>query len=223
MTLPMSWTGRDVDRAIRVGLGCGLAAALMYLAWSFLPLPPRVNTLAHAFFGLLLVPGFLAIGLRVQDARASVAALFGTLFGIIAGPFFAAMTIVQVSNLAYLNRFIRESGDEAARERYGEILRGVFTVQLGLDVVWDLFVTSATILIGFAMLQVPGARRALGLLGIAAGGLTLGLNLWTMPVPPAEAGLFDAGPAVGTWYLVVVSWMLWFPGSGVAAPAPRGD
>jgi len=220
MTLLRSWTDRDVERAVRAGLWCGLAAALTYLAWSFVPLPPRLNTLFHVFFGLLVVPGFLAVGIRVQDAGASVAALFGTLFGMIAGPFFAAMTIVQVANLTYLRRFIRES-QGAAKERYEEILRGVFTVQLGLDLVWDLFVTCATILIGFAMLKVPGVRRVLGLLGIAAGALTLGLNLWTMPVPPAEAGLFDAGPAVGAWYLVVSAWMLWSSGSGGSGPVLR--
>lgn len=163
----------------------------------------------HASFGLLLVPGFVAIALRIQDTGPSVAALFGMLFGIISAPCFAAMTLVQVSNLAYIRRFIREATDPAAQQHLREILRVVFTVQLGLDLVWDLFVTCATILVASPMLKVRGASRVFGVFGIAAGLLALVLNLWTLPVPPAEAGLFDAGPAVGAWYLLVAAWLLW--------------
>lgn len=219
MTLLGNWTDKDFDRAVRTGLFCGLAAALMYLAWSVLPLPSVLNRLFHVFFGVLLVPGFLAIGMRLQQSRPSVAALFGAILGMIAGPFFAAMTIVQMSNLRYMRRFIREAADPAAKAAFEQILRGVFTVQLGLDIVWDVFVTTGTILIAVAMIRGRGTLRYLGVVGLLAGGLTLVLNLWTMPVPPAEAGLFDAGPLTGAWYLIVSAWMLWrhTPAGQVAA------
>lgn len=209
MMLLRSWTEEDFNRTVRAGLFCGLAAALMYLGWSVLPLPRMLNMLFHVFFGVLLVPGFLAIGMRLQQSKASTAALFGMLLGMIAGPFFAAMTIVQMSNLRYLRRFIKESTDPETKLAFQQILRGVFTVQLGLDIVWDVFVTTGTILIACAMIRRTGTMRYLGILGLCAGLLTLTLNLWTMPVPPAEAGLFDAGPFTGAWYLIVASWMLW--------------
>ena len=222
MTLLRNWTAGDYERSVRAGLFCGLAAALMYLVWSTLPLPSALNVLFHVFFGVLLVPGFLAIGLRVQETRPSTAALFGTLLGMIAGPFFAAMTIVQMSNIVYIHRFIAEASDPASRRAFQQILRGVFTVQLGLDIVWDVFVTTGTILIAGAMVLNRGWSRLLGVLGIAAGGLTLVLNLHTMPVPPAEAGLFDAGPLTGAWYLVVVSWLLWKSWWPMQPAAARG-
>jgi hypothetical protein len=33
--------------------------------------------------------------------------------------------------------------------------------------------------------------------------LIVGLNIGTFPTPPANAGLFDPGPLMGLWYLMV--------------------
>jgi hypothetical protein len=33
--------------------------------------------------------------------------------------------------------------------------------------------------------------------------LLLGFNLYTFPIPPANANLIDFGPFVGLWYLII--------------------
>jgi hypothetical protein len=41
----------------------------------------------------------------------------------------------------------------------------------------------------------------MGIVGLVLAATLLGLNLFTFPTPPAEAGLIDVGPAIGLWYL----------------------
>jgi hypothetical protein len=73
----------------------------------------------------------------------------------------------------------------------------------GLDVAWDLYVGTGTILFALCML----GRRGLGIWfavpGLFIGGLLLVFNIATFPKPPDTAGLVDFGPLVGLWYLVV--------------------
>ena len=91
-------------------------------------------------------------------------------------------------------------------------LKGVSTVQLGIDVSWDIFLCLATILFGYALLRTRGVERWLGASGILAGSLLLISNLATFPVPPAEAGSVDLGPAAGIWFMLVSVRALWVIG-----------
>lgn len=211
-----------LDRLTRAGTGAGLVAAVIYLVWSVFPLPDVFDVLFHVAFGPLVVAGFLGIGAALWRGGPSVPTAFGTVYGALSGAFFASMTIVQMSNLDYHRRFIREAADPATEQAFRQIFRGVFTVQLGLDLVWDVFVTSGAILLAAAMIGRSRAATAFGVAGIGVAGLTLVLNLWTLPVPPAEAGLFDAGPYTGGWFLLVSVWVLFFGGlEGRVGAAPE--
>jgi hypothetical protein len=85
-----------------------------------------------------------------------------------------------------------------------------------------------TLLLAIAMLSHPRLGRIVGLAGIAVAVVLLAFNLYTFPTPPGDAGLFDAGPVVGLWYLVVSVLMLrampWVRAAcgGAAAPTARG-
>jgi hypothetical protein len=45
--------------------------------------------------------------------------------------------------------------------------------------------------------------KSFGFSGLAIASILIVLNLATFPTPPAAAGLFDAGPLVGTWYFAI--------------------
>lgn len=73
----------------------------------------------------------------------------------------------------------------------------------GLDVAWDLYVGTGTILFALCMF----GRRGLGV-WFAVPGLLISIiflifNITTFPKPPDTAGLVDLGPLVGLWYLAV--------------------
>lgn len=58
----------------------------------------------------------------------------------------------------------------------------------------------------FSILMLRDQRfgRAIGAFGIASAGALLALNLWTFPLPPAEAGLWDVGPLTGVWWIAAI-------------------
>ena len=43
------------------------------------------------------------------------------------------------------------------------------------------------------------------------------MKLWTYPIPPAEAGLFDLGPGMGAWYMLFSRLILFTANKAAAA------
>lgn len=197
----------DIHRAqlqhglLRGGAACGLIAALIYPLWSALPLPATPNLLLHFAFGPLLVVAFIGLDIWSQQQRTSAAARIGCVFGAIAGVAFCMMTVVQAANLGWIPPRIAATADPLLQQDLRRVLHGVFRVQLGLDIVWDLFITVGTLLFAASLPGDSPWRRSWRVYGVTAAAATLGLNLMSFPVPPRDAGLVDGGPFVGAWYL----------------------
>jgi hypothetical protein len=73
----------------------------------------------------------------------------------------------------------------------------------GLDVAWDLYVGTGTILFALCMFGRRGLGVWFALPGLLISGLFLIFNIATFPKPPDTAGLVDLGPLIGLWYLVI--------------------
>jgi hypothetical protein len=186
---------------LRAGAACGLCAALIYPLWSAVDLPLPLNRLLHFAFGPLLVVAFLGLDRWVQRQRPSAMARIGCVFGAIAGASFCAMTVVQAANLGWISPRIAETADPLLQQDLRRVLHGVFSVQLGLDIVWDIHICLATILLAASLPGYGVLLRAWRVYGVSAAAATLGLNLLCFPLPPRDAGLVDGGPLVGAWYL----------------------
>jgi hypothetical protein len=169
----------------------GFAACFAYPIGVFAPLPAVLRTLLLASFGPLLGLGSFALYRILTSDQASVRAMLGVASNAIAGALFTAMMLIQL----------------AAGHR-GEDLYAQAS-WLGLDVAWDVYIGVGTALLAAAMYRHPAYGKILGGTGLVIAAVLLSLNLMTFPVPPANAGLFDAGPFVGLWYLAVTiaSWV----------------
>jgi hypothetical protein len=190
-------------RLVRAGAVCGIAATFAYLAKTLLPLPHLLNMLCWLSFGPLVVAGVPGLAEYLQRGRRQPVTETGKVFGVLAGAFHLAMTVVQSTNLTIIGRTIRSAESDQLRANAQSILDGVFTVQLGLGFCWDLFIALTTILFAIALLRDNVTGKLLGVGGLAIGGSFLAFKLYTFPIPPAEAGLFDLGPGVGVWFLAL--------------------
>jgi hypothetical protein len=210
MAVSNNQTNHDLTyRWIRLGAICGPLAILTYAVLILVPLPNFWGMLLVSAFGPLL--GLASVGLYhfMALARKTMTLQIAVAANIIAIAIVTTMLIVQMSLNIRMERAIAKVSDPSVIESLKAIWRGVDSVQLGMDVAWDVFGVLGALLFAINMLWHPRLGKIIGMLGIV---LALGLfvfNIYTFPTPPAEANLLDLGPLVALWY-VVVSIMILF-------------
>jgi hypothetical protein len=166
---------------------CGTAGLVAYVAVLAAETPgPLAVALAFAFaFGITVS----SIGLYhvLGGAAGPRLGLIAAVANVTAAALLFAMLMIQISVKAVVPQ------PEAALK----------AIWWGLDVAWDLYIGTGTILFALCMFGRRGLGAWLGVPGVVIGGLLLIFNIATFPTPPANAGLVDAGPLVGLWYLAV--------------------
>lgn len=186
---------------IRTGGTCGILSIASYLAAAFAPLPDTLGYAAAFAFGPLLAIGFLGLyqglGLERKGPLLQIAAAFS----VGAGFTVLIMLTTQQAIFGVLRAAGARSGAAVAPEVAKRVAEGLNAVHYGIDVAWDVLISTAVILFSVAMLRHPRFGRLTGGLGIALGALLLGFNLWFFPVPPASAESIDWGPFVALWML----------------------
>lgn len=187
----------------RIASICGLAGVLCYFMAAFLPLPDAVTRLLAFAFGPLLSASFFGIYRFMAMERDSATLQLACLFGVIAGVLVTTMLVVQVGNNMVRAEALAEASGQELSEAARTAWRAVNRVQYLVDVVWDIFICAAVMLLGGAMLRHPGFGPFFGWPGIAAAFALLVLNLWTFPTAPAYAGSVDLGPLVALWMMAV--------------------
>ena len=188
----------------RLGIIAGLAVSIMYPARVFLPLPDVIKVSFFIYFGPLMMIAFVGLYPFLKKGSESVAVVFATLFGTIAGAVHMMFSVVQMNNIHYIYEFIEKADTDVLKESWRSILRGVFTVQNGLNYVMDFFLDWTIFMFAIVLWHHPKFGKPFSILGLIAGGSHFVMKAWTFPEPPKEAGLFDAGPLVGIFFAVVV-------------------
>jgi len=188
---------------IRLGAVCGLLTSVIYPALAFGSLPELAAIALACAIGPLL--GVASIGLYhfMAPVKKTVSLQIAAAGNVLAGSFLTMMLLVQSSLFLKMEKAITGLSDEATADMLKAIWRGVDSVQLGLDVLWDVYISIGTILFAMNMLKHPRFGRVFGFSGMVFGAALLALNIYTFPAPPWDAGLIDLGPLVGLWYLAV--------------------
>jgi hypothetical protein len=187
----------------RVAWMSGTASVACYFMAAFLPLPGAVaRTLAFAF-GPLLSVSFLGLYRYLASHRDGPVLQIACLFGVIAGVMVTTMLVVQVGNNMVRADLLAEVADGAPEESIQVAWGAVNRVQYLVDVVWDIFICGAAMLLAVSLFTHPRFGKVWGGVGFLAGLLLLVLNLQTFPEGPAYAGSVDLGPVVAVWMLAV--------------------
>ena len=203
----MALTARAELNLVRVGVAAGLTAVVTYLLKNFLHLPAALETAFFIYRGPLMAAAFVGFYPFLQRPTPSAATIFGTVFGVIAGACSMLFAVIQMVNLHDIRPYIRAAESPAEQEAWQNIFRGVFTVQNGINYTYDFFLDLAAFMYAIVMWNHPKFGKAFSVLSLILVGPHFVMKAITFPTPPAEAGLFDAGPLVSVWFLLVIIWV----------------
>lgn len=184
---------------IRNGAMMGFAAVAVYYGSAVLPLPDRLSQFFALVFPGLLLCGHVALYHYFRRRQESALNQAAVIFGIAAPVLVSAMLCAQMSIVSYMDRFYRPL-DEVTRLAQINIWRAVDSVQLGLDVAWDMFILPTILMFAVLSYRHLPMGRLFGSIGIFLGLMGLVFNIWTFPTPPINVGLVDVGPFAMAWY-----------------------
>lgn len=193
---------RIADEWIRYGGYSGLIFTIMFLGLAAIPLPDRLETVTALVLPLFLLVGHIGLYHFLSKHRPSMGNQLAVVFGVCAPVLLTAMVTVQLSLVSYMDKYYHPL-EEAVRQSQINIWRAVDSVQLGLDVAWDMFILPTVILFSIGMMRHPAFGKILGGIGLLFGVVGAILNIGTFPTPPINVGLPDIGPFVVTWYVVI--------------------
>ena len=184
----------------------GLAAALSYLTAAFVPLPEKISLFfAFAFGPFFLLATFGSYHV-IRSWKESITLLIGTLFNIVGMSMLILMLVFQQTSFAFHNRFKTENRGTVNDEQLKWIFREVNSIQLGIDLTWDVFISAGTFFIALSVWNHPIYGKIFTITGVLVSLLLLGFNMSSFPVPPGEDGSIDFGPLVAMWYTLFIIW-----------------
>ncbi len=182
----------------------GTASICCYIAaitvnWPETQAGVSVSLVVVSLFPILGIMASYALYSLVAAERESAANTFGLIFFIAAFTTLLAMLIVQLAVTSSIGEIARELDAQTARA----LRRGLRTIDLGLDVAWDLLGGVALIFWGLALRKRSGFGPGWGIPAALFGIALIILNVATFPMPPANSGLFDIGPVIGVFMLAL--------------------
>ena len=181
-------------RWVTTGIAAGFATCVIYPLVTIAPLPRLALVVLASILGPSLAVASIGLRAALRFHKKSLLIDLGALFNVLAGLLLGTMLLVQLA--------VRLHASGAGIDPH------IIAVWLGLDVAWDVYIGLGTGCFAIAMMRHPRFGKTMGITGVALAVIVLACNLSTFPVPPAEAGLVDVGPAVGLWYLAATI-ILW--------------
>lgn len=155
----------------------------------------------------------------LDEDRTGHWAYLGWVSGVVAFSIVLMMMMVQ-SGVHFDVSELARSDSAFTSETWSSVVAAVHGVDNGLDLAWDLFLVLWLVLTGVAMMGHPRFGVWWGIPAIVMGLVLLVINGITVPDPPASAGLFDPGPLVGLYALILSVYILVL---GLRAGTRRSD
>lgn len=195
------------DTNSRRWMACGFAGVLSVVAYLVAIAISWPDTQLGYTLGVLVICAFPIFGIVVcyglynfiAAERDGFANRLAFVFEVAAFSTVLAMIIVQLAVGAGMAEIAKGLDEQTAKA----LRRGLRLVDSGLDVAWDFLGGVGFIFLGVAMRRRSGLGLAWTIPTVLLAAALIGLNAATFPWPPDTRGLFDIGPFVGLFFLVL--------------------
>jgi len=191
----------------KIGAVSGILSILFYFGAAVLPfIPVTIGRLMGFTFPLLWILGFMGLYHFLKKESHTPTLEIAYLFGIIGAALAGTFIVVQQANFIWHDFAMDSATTIEAQALAKAAFKGANRVQAGMDVAFDIFVTISWFLFGINIARQQVFRKLLGWTTCLLSVGLLTINMITFPNAPADAGLFDLGPFLGLWILVVYIW-----------------
>ncbi|HJS54844.1 MAG TPA: DUF4386 family protein [Chitinophagaceae bacterium] len=197
-----------ISNWVRFTIITGLTTIVSYGLAAFVPLPELIGLMFAFAFGPLFMLSSVGLFKIIRQWRNSISLQVAVLFNIVGSALVTLMLVVQQTLFAFHDKFKAENRGTVSDEQLTWIFKEVNSIQLGIDMAWDIFISAGTFFFALAMWRHPVFGKVFSIIGIIASILLLIFNMAYFPVPPGEAGSIDFGPLVALWYLALTIWIL---------------
>ena len=168
--------------------------AYLNFALGGIDLSERLSLVLAFAIGPVAIVGLLDYFRKLSDKVSGGLLQTATVFLVIAFALLNLMLVVQQSIFSFYSSSLAGAESESAKELVQIACRAVNPVQLGIDVSFDIFYCLGIIFLSSVFLGLNRIHKFIGMYGILSAGLLLTFNIYTFPIPPADAGLIDIGP-----------------------------
>ena len=191
----------------RLTVYCGGSAFISYFLAAFAPFPDTLSLLLAFAFGPLFMLCSVGLYNVLKHWKDSINLRIAVLFNIVATAILTMMLVVQLTGQAFHRQFSEADRGSVSEEQLRWIFKEVNSIQLGMDLAWDIFISLGTFFFSLVMFNQPKMNKVISLFGMVFSVLLLVFNLAYFPSPPGESGSIDFGPFVAMWYLVLLVWL----------------
>lgn len=198
----------SIKQWYRLAVYCGISAFLSYFLAAFAPFPDKVSLLLAFAFGPLFMLSSVGLFFVLKHWKDSIILRIAALFNTVATAIVTMMLVVQLTGQEFHRQFKAADRGGVSEEQLQWIFKEVNSVQLGMDLAWDIFISIGTFFFALVMFNHPKMNKIISTLGLVFSVLLLGFNLTYFPEPPAEVGSIDFGPFVAIWYLLLMVWLI---------------
>lgn len=192
----------------RLAVYCGISAFFSYFLAAFAPFPDKASLLLAFAFGPLFMLSSVGLFFVLKYWKDSINLRIAALFNIVATAMLTMMLVVQLTGQEFHQQYKVADRGSVSEEQLKWMFKEVNSVQLGMDLAWDIFISIGTFFFALAMFNHPKMSKVISILGLVFPVLLLGFNLAHFPEPPGEVGSIDFGPFVAIWYIVLMVWLL---------------
>ena len=188
---------KNIERVIVI-ISFVLVGIYLISAIGIIPLPIAIARTALFLLGPFAIIGITSLASSYtphEDFK--MIQHIGHIFIVIAFGLFTTMLVVQQAGFSFY-----ESNKEFITNAK-EVFRIINSVQLGIDISFDIFYCLGILFFSFSFLKLKGLGLLVGIIGVITSMGLLSLNMITFPHPPAESGLIDLGPYTIIWWVLM--------------------
>jgi hypothetical protein len=192
------------------GGAAGILGTCCYITVAAISLGPALSFALAMLWPILSIIFAFSFHQYVSITKQSGWNHLALLFTTLAFLLVAAMLSIQLGVETGMEESLSKAA-EADRNSLKTLSSALRLVDSGLDVAWDMFIGTGLIFLSVVLKyhEKFGMWWAIPLLLLAV--MLLVLNVITFPAPPNTAGLFDVGPFIGV-YIILLSTRLFVLG-----------